>query len=261
LGKEISPIEWDMLMRATYAEGSGKSTEEYANIMAVILNRARNSGKSITDVLYEKNQFQAVTGTKANNHQPSERFLKGPSGRDRKMMLEGTGLLSFISTGQDSFTAADPNAYKEGTNIDQLNKVKASGGNTIGGTIFASNMYGSGKGMKPGSAPAETTTPTLASASVPNAPQAPKEEKSMLEQMLDDMTVQLAALDQMMGGKLGIDSTILQTALRQMNKESMNNPTFIDSSTNVSNAYAPASGVIASAYNQNITDYLVGRAI
>lgn len=264
LGKELSPKEWDMLLRATYAEGSGKSTEEYANIMAVILNRARNSGKSITDILYEKNQFQAVTGTKANGNKPSERFLKGPGSKDRKMMLEGTSLLSSIPAGQDSFTAADPNAYKEGTNINQLNKVKAAGGNTIGGTIFASNMYGSGKGMKPGTAPGETS-PVLASASgvAPSSGVTTEttKSKSMLSTLLDDMTEQLAALDQMMGGKLGIDSIGLQTAFRQMDKEFMNNPTFVDSSTNVSNASAPAPGtaVSASVWDSQMTSLFVDR--
>ena len=257
LGKDLSPKEWDMLLRATYAEGSGKSTEEYANIMAVILNRARNSGKSITDVLYEKNQFQAVTGTKANGNKPSERFLRGPGSKDRKMMLEGTGLLSFIPTGQDSFTAADPNAYKEGTNINQLNKVKAAGGTTIGGTVFASNMYGAGKGMKSGTAPGETS-PVLASASSQSAPAAEK-SKTLIESMFE----QLALFDEkILGGKLGIDSVEMQNALSGIGKEFMNNPTFIDNSNNVSSTNMPpalASAVGASTWDREIANYYIDR--
>jgi hypothetical protein len=106
-----------------------------------------------------------------------------------------------------------------------------------------------------------TTTPVLASANVPDKPSAPAPEKPMLEQLLDDMTGQLAALDQMMGGKLGIDSIALQTAFRQMDKEFMNNPTFVDSSTNVSNASGPAPGtaVSASVWDSQMTSLFVDR--
>jgi hypothetical protein len=138
-----------------------------------------------------------------------------------------------------------------------------SGTSSLGGPNVAMKGSGSklaallgGKGGVPTAA-----TPVLASANVPDKPSASAPEKSMLEQLLDDMTGQLAALDQMMGGKLGIDSIALQTAFRQMDKEFMNNPTFVDSSTNVSNASAPAPGtaVSASVWDSQMTSLFVDR--
>lgn len=141
LGSGISSSEWDMLLRAVYAESS-RSEQEYANVMAVILNRSRNSGKSIAEVLQERNQFQAVTGT-AKNPGPSPMFKQGPFGNEKtmKMLMKSTESLGGISTNLDSFTAANRAAYKEGTSTKWLDKLLASGGQQIGGTVFAENMY------------------------------------------------------------------------------------------------------------------------
>ena len=144
LGRKMSDQEWDMLVRATYAEGSGKSTEEYAAIMAVILNRSRKSGKSIKDVLEAQNQFQAVTGTRKKPG-PSPRYTSGPGDKDFAMITQGTGILGALSTNLDSFTSANRKSYGEGTNVAYLDKLLASGGTQIGGSVFAEGLYGSGK--------------------------------------------------------------------------------------------------------------------
>jgi hypothetical protein len=110
--------------------------------------------------------------------------------------------------------------------------------------------------------PSGTESPTMLAKNETKAPDSGKSEtKSMLSTLLDDMTGQLAALDQMMGGKLGIDSIGLQTAFRQMDKEFMNNPTFVDSSTNVSNASGPTPGtaVSASVWDSQMTSLFVDR--
>jgi len=88
----ITPDEYDMLMRAVYAESS-RNKDEYANVMAVILNRTRKNGGSIIDTLMEKNQFQAVTGT-ANNPGPSSMFKQGPDAKSQAMIAEGASSLS-----------------------------------------------------------------------------------------------------------------------------------------------------------------------
>jgi len=106
LGRKISSEEWDALSRAVYAESS-RNKNEYANVMAVILNRARNSGKSIFEVLTEKNQFQAVTGT-VDNPGPSQNYLKGPGPNEAAMILESTSSLASISKDLDAFTSANP---------------------------------------------------------------------------------------------------------------------------------------------------------
>lgn len=141
LGRPITPDEYDMLMRAVYAESS-RNKDEYANVMAVILNRTRKNGGSIIDTLMEKNQFQAVTGT-ANNPGPSSMFKQGPDAKSQAMIAEGASSLSGISKNLDAFTAANRKAYGAGTNTGWLDKLQASGGKQVGQTVFAENMYGS----------------------------------------------------------------------------------------------------------------------
>lgn len=162
LGRPITPDEYDMLMRAVYAESS-RNKDEYANVMAVILNRTRKNGGSIIDTLMEKNQFQAVTGT-ANNPGPSSMFKQGPDTKSQAMIAEGASSLSGISKNLDAFTAANRKAYGAGTNTGWLDKLQASGGKQVGQTVFAENMYGSpSSGAKIGSA-----STALAAASRPS---------------------------------------------------------------------------------------------
>jgi hypothetical protein len=142
LGRKMSEDEKDALLRAVSAESSMNSAE-YANVMAVILNRARNSNKSIIDVLQEKNQFQSVTGT-ANNPGPDTNYRRGPNQNQLDMILESTNSLPSISKNLDAFTSANPEAYKLGTNIGYLDKLRDSGGKQIGQTVFAENQYSGG---------------------------------------------------------------------------------------------------------------------
>lgn len=162
LGRKISDEEHDMLMRAVYAEASANK-DEYANVMAVILNRTRKTGGTIIDTLTERNQFQAVTGT-ANNPGPSANFKRGPNEKSIAMINEGASSLSGISKNLDAFTAANRNAYGAGTNVAWLDKLQASGGKQIGQTVFAENMYRGGGGGKGDTTPAAAT----ALASAPN---------------------------------------------------------------------------------------------
>jgi len=154
LGRKISDEENDMLMRAVYAEASANK-DEYANVMAVILNRTRKNGGTIIDTLTEKNQFQAVTGT-ANNPGPSANFKRGPNEKSIAMINEGASSLSNISKSLDSFTSANRNAYGAGTNVAWLDKLQSSGGKQIGQTVFAENMY-SGGGGRGGTTPAASS--------------------------------------------------------------------------------------------------------
>jgi hypothetical protein len=151
LGRQISSDEYDMLTRAVYSESS-RNKDEYANVMAVILNRTRKNGGSIIDTLLEKNQFQAVTGT-ANNPGPSSMFTRGPDVKSQAMINEGALSLSGISKNLDAFTAANRNAYGPGTNVGWLDKLQARGGKQIGQTVFAENMYKGGGTTALASAP------------------------------------------------------------------------------------------------------------
>lgn len=139
LGRAMANEEWDALIRATYAESS-RNAEEYSNVMAVILNRARKAGKSILEILTEKNQFQAVTGTEKSPG-PSAMFRRGPDAASAEMIMNSATKLGSVSKDLDAFTAANRKAYKEGTSTKWLDTLLSSGGKAIGGTVFAENMY------------------------------------------------------------------------------------------------------------------------
>ena len=137
INRPISDGEFDQLIRATSAEAGVKSNKtEQAMIMATILNRSRDTGKTITEVLHQKNQFQAVTGTVANDNQPSQNYVKGPSEERKGDILSSTSMLSGVDKNQKRFTAADKNAYKAGTDSSYLDKLQSTGGDVVGGTQF-----------------------------------------------------------------------------------------------------------------------------
>lgn len=104
----------------------------------------------------------------------------------------------------------------------------------------------------------------LASAEKPQpspAPTAPKEQKTT---NISDSVASLAydqinALDKLMGGKLLEGSTHLADMLRDITKEFMSNPTFVDNSQTVNNSTQSQSGPISSAYNPDATSLLLGR--
>jgi hypothetical protein len=138
LGRSMDDKEWEMLLRATHAEATGDARER-AGVMSVILNRVKsdNYPNTITDVLMQQNQFQAVTGTK-NDPNPSSRFRGVNSGVISQFRDEVAPLLSeFADKNWLNFTAGNPDAYGPGTDISFLDKVKnAQGSMQIGGTIF-----------------------------------------------------------------------------------------------------------------------------
>ena len=139
LGKKITDTEFRSLLKATHAEaqaGKGASQQEQAMIMASILNRSRTDPGGIMGALYAKNQFQSVTGTAKNGHAPSQNYLVGPQGERLKSIEGAAALLEGISKEQKNFTAASAAAYGPGTNIGYRDKMLASGGTVIGGSVF-----------------------------------------------------------------------------------------------------------------------------
>ena len=139
LGRPMDDKEWEMLARTTYAEATS-DPEEQAAVMSVILNRVKADGypDSITEVVNQPNQFQAVTGTSANGNRPSSMFL---SFNDDVMSTFEAEVTPRLANYRDqnwlNFTAGNPAAYGEGTNIGFLDQVNnAEGSASIGGTIF-----------------------------------------------------------------------------------------------------------------------------
>ena len=140
LGRTMSAVEWNMLVRAVYAEAS-HNTEERAWCMAVMLNRARakkGDNNSVYTILTSKNQFQSITGTNANGHRPSKNFTDGPNTKNQTSIYQASiYILPKVPKKIVKFTAASAKAYGAGTNIGYRNNLLASGGVTIGGTVFA----------------------------------------------------------------------------------------------------------------------------
>ena len=140
LERPISDIEWNQLVAATFAEASSDQTER-AYVMAAVLNRARRDRQTITNILYAKNQFQAVTGTKYKPG-PSIQYVTGPNTSVSNNIYEATlKTLKNVPKNIVNFTAANLKAYGPpnyiGTRPEYINELKAKGGFVIGQTIFS----------------------------------------------------------------------------------------------------------------------------
>jgi hypothetical protein len=64
LGRTIPDEDWNNLVAVTYAE-AGSDPQEQAWVMGTILNRCRQSGASVIEIINQPNQFVSVTGDKA----------------------------------------------------------------------------------------------------------------------------------------------------------------------------------------------------
>jgi hypothetical protein len=71
---DLNQNDWKLLISAIYGEASSNAKER-AYVAGVILNRMNIRRKTVTGVLYERNQFQAVTGAS----DLTARFRRGPS--------------------------------------------------------------------------------------------------------------------------------------------------------------------------------------
>ena len=188
LGKKMSDAEFDALIKATHAEsaaGKKASQQEQAMIMASILNRARTDQGGVMGALYAKNQFQAVTGTKANNNQPSQQYLQGPAGERLKSIEGAAALLSGVSKSQKDFTAANAGAYGPGTNIGYRDQMLKEGGVIVGDTVFRTAPTSGYKNQLEGTNYNSAGAGTQAQGQKTQAQQAEKTEIMGLAQVLD----------------------------------------------------------------------------
>jgi hypothetical protein len=136
LGRKMSDSEWTNLVKATFAEASPNQKEQ-AYVMAVMINRARRDKKTINQILTEKNQFQAVTGTSKNGYRPSSNFTQGPSLNVANKIYGGAvNILPKIPKDITKFTSNNPKAYKEGTNINYMYELRKTGF-IVGQTVFS----------------------------------------------------------------------------------------------------------------------------
>lgn len=128
--------------------------------------------------------------------------------------------------------------------------------------LSESTLFASGKGITE----IPTEGPKMASAT-PSATPSNELDNSKLATTTSTedssfLSKLLLNFDKMLGGKLGFDSKELAAALFAVEKEFMNNPTFVDNSQTVNNSTPPAttSSSIGSAYNSDATNLLVDRA-
>ena len=141
LGREITDVEYNALLRAVYGEASGNAQERGA-VAGVILNRARvgfvPGSNNIIDTLVARNQFQAITGTDKDGHIYSANVGKLHLESDQLPNIELDIINHLESTDRTwmNFTANNPAAYGEGTDIEFLDRLRAQGGEVIGQTIF-----------------------------------------------------------------------------------------------------------------------------
>jgi GH24 family phage-related lysozyme (muramidase) len=149
---------------------------------------------------------------------------------------------------------------EEAANIIYQRGAKTSGGKYLAGLerrrLSESTLFASGRFEAP-TQMASAPSPVL---NTPVSTEIGATKPSPMDSIASLAHEQFLALDKLMGGKLMQGSTELADMLRDITKEFMNNPTFVDNSQIVNNNNSQAqSGPIASAYNQDATNLLVGR--
>jgi hypothetical protein len=155
LGKPIDDANWNALVAITYAEASTNQTER-AWVMGTILNRVRihytprgrgnpnYKSETVIDIISQPAQFQPVTGTRDNGHQPSKWYVEGPDVANAKSIYgAATNLLKDVPKDWYDFTSNDPRDYGKGTDIDYMynlrkrEKLNPPTAKVVGTTIFA----------------------------------------------------------------------------------------------------------------------------
>ena len=137
LGSELSDRDMNMFIRAIAAEASPNSRERAA-VAAVILNRIRSSSypDSMSAVLTQRNQFQAVTGTRYDPG-PSTHFTNMSRTTGAQVIGALIRYLPEMDRTWLNFTSNNPEAYGRGTNIDFMYAMRnANDSRVIGQTVF-----------------------------------------------------------------------------------------------------------------------------
>lgn len=137
LGIELEEKDMNMFLRAIASEASPNS-QERAAVAAVILNRIRSNSypNNMEAVLTQRNQFQAVTGTRYDPG-PSRNF----SNMSNTTAAQVVGALIRYLPNMDkswlNFTSNNPRAYGRGTNINFMYAMRnARDSQVIGQTVF-----------------------------------------------------------------------------------------------------------------------------
>lgn len=142
LGRTMNDDEWKHLIQTTSAESSPNSVE-MAQIAAVILNRtrARYGGRNtVVGVVWAPGQFEPVTGhpLKGGGWSGPHPNFTTPVSKARLAKIIDSFLTHLPDADKSflNFTSANPAAYKTASGRKFLDKMYASGGTKIGGTVF-----------------------------------------------------------------------------------------------------------------------------
>jgi hypothetical protein len=133
LGRHVNDDEFNALIAIANAESSGKA-EETANIIAVVLNRAKNSSSGIIGVLKAPGQFEPVTGNKKDPGS-NDKYISGPGPNTETSIYNAIiEYLPKVKVKYNNFTSANKDAYSG--SLDFYNNAISKGWKQIGGTLF-----------------------------------------------------------------------------------------------------------------------------
>lgn len=140
LGRKMSDTEWSELVKVTHAE-AGKNQMEVAGVVASVLNRTRDSkGKTVSEVIREKNQFSSVRDNVAG-------FVNGPESKRAESIYGSiTNHLEKWDKKQKDFQAANPAAYNTpgdgGRGAEKIQAKLQQGFSQTGASIFNTRPTG-----------------------------------------------------------------------------------------------------------------------
>lgn len=140
LGRKMSDTEWSELVKVSNAE-AGKNQMEIAGVVASVLNRTRDSkGKTVSEVIREKNQFSSV-----RDNVPG--FVNGPEAKRAESIYGSiTNHLDKWDKKQKDFQAANPAAYNTpgdgGRGAEKIQAKLQQGFSQTGASIFNTKPSG-----------------------------------------------------------------------------------------------------------------------
>lgn len=208
--------------------------------------------KSRTEVFPEQGKFGGVPGETITHEGVTRTFVRFPNWQagweaQRDLWSRKYGNMDLQM------------AIKKWVNPSQSEMASGSYGNYERSLMKVAGATGTPVTAAPETQVAAAGTPTPAKAPSQTTPMAGK--TSMPDSVASLAYDQITALDKLMGGKLMEGSTVLADMLRDVTREFMNNPTFVDSSQTVNNTMPPGlASAVGSAYNPDATNLLVDRA-
>jgi hypothetical protein len=208
--------------------------------------------KSRTEVYPEQGKFGGVPGETITHEGVTRTFVRFPNWQagweaQRDLWSRKYGNMDLQM------------AIKKWVNPSQSEMASGAYGNYERSLMKVAGATGNPMPSAPETQVAAASTPSPSKTTPQTAAGATAQSSSMSDSIASLAYDQITALDKLMGGKLMEGSTHLADMLRDITKEFMSNPTFVDNSQTVNNSTQSQSGSIASAHNPDATNLLVNR--